>query len=1822
MLRRVAVALLLVLLACSSKHQAETTARPGPASPLGIAPQADGHAPPRGPVQITYFAPVGELAGPAEISVSFDRPMIALGRDAAEPGLLSISPPIAGKARWVGSQTLLFSPSDPLPMGTAFRVTVAAGVRALDGQALVDALAFDFATPPLAVVRTEPSAGDTGVVRTSPLDLYFNQAVAPAALRERLTLRVRDQRGEHVQEVLVARIDPSDPRRVRVTPKKPLPLGATVTVQVAAGLVGEEGPRALAAPHETQFRVYGPLRIVPNPPCRGLDCVAKLSFTNPVSVAALRTSLRFDPPLAAPLSDTWDHRSESLYFGDELAPATTYKVTIDGPVKDVYGNSLEGARTALVRTPPLSPSARVLMDGSLMQAGAVPRLRVALANLKDARIELTRLRAAEVLPLAVDGIRAKAPPSVQQIGAVGPAERRIVDVDLAPALSAGRGVVLVGVHARGGGEAFAEHALFAVTDLAPTLKAGPRDGVVWVTRLSDAQPVAGAAVRIVDEARVLAAGTTDGDGLFRFVRPPRGDAQEGEVAAIVEHAGDLAFARSYAGVGPWELTDNAGGGAGGPVSAHLFTERGIYRPGDQLQLKGIMRTSTSAGFQPSTGDLTLVALDAAERELARETLHLSAFGTFAYALRIPGSAPLGPISLRVAHAGQTFTTEAEVAEYRPAELEVALDVARPAYVRGERAEARVSGRFLFGAPASEGRSFWSARAVRREFAPAGYEGFVFHDDERREREEPEDAPIIASGEVPLDADGVHPLHVALKNAPDYGPTSLALEATVTAGGTEATGRTRVSLTPAGVLAGISTKSMVTSRDVPLDLALVALSPDGLPARGVVLEGTLDKRVFETVLVDGRPETKARDERVASCRKPSAGAPVSCAVQPRDPGLHIARVSARDAKGRRSVASLAIYVSGSGAAAWGAQAGPVFAPKAARHDYALGETAHILVPSPFVEAEALISVEREGVLSVARQRVGAASTIDVKIDERFVPNAFVTVLLVPALADGKAVADPPYRVGTIALAADVSARRLAVTVQPDAADKRPGDEVALTLDVRDGNGKPTPAELTVFAVDEGVLSLSGYRTPDPFSALYAPRPLSVWTADARASLSRLRSGDDDEKGGGEGGGGGLMVRQNFAAVALYAPGVETDAAGRATLRFKLPDGTTRYRIMAVAASRGAEVGAGESFVRTHKPLLLRPLLPRVLRAGDLLAAGVAVHNGAARPLDVAVALTAQGLVVDGPRARTVRVPAGGVAELRFPVRAERVGEARLTFVAQAGDERDDVAAALPVRTPAALETVIVAGVAQAQVSEALAPLSGVRADIGGLTLTLATSALAELEQPARALLAYEYGCTEQLSSRLVALSALERLRVPLGLSDAPFAPLAGPLLSELERHQRDDGSFGMWRADERTPAPLAAFLTGYALIAFEQLARAGIAPSAHAREAAVRFLAGYLRRPASERAGLDDADRAFVLYALARAHGYDPAYGATLFEARARLPVFARVELALALTHDQGAGARVDELVEALRADVRVTADEAHVEANVRDQHAPLMVSDVRATAGLLLLLRAHAPDHVLAPKLARWLSGARGREGSWRSTQESAWALMALADYFEAEQPRRTDLKVDALLGTVTLGRVHLAGARAQASFQRGMAELPVQGAALTLNPRGRGALHYVMRLAYAPATLPSAPRERGFFVERSYERIDPAALARGETSGPVGAQAALSDYVRVNLRIAVPAARRFVLIADPLPAGLEPVDFNLATEVSGIGLRMGQGPHDHYELRDDRAVFAVNDLPAGLYRYSYLARARSAGEFVAPPARVEEMYHPETQGLTPAARFRVEAAP
>ncbi|HMA45977.1 MAG TPA: alpha-2-macroglobulin family protein, partial [Frankiaceae bacterium] len=446
------------------------------------------------------------------------------------------------------------------------------------------------------------------------------------------------------------------------------------------------------------------------------------------------------------------------------------------------------------------------------------------------------------------------------------------------------------------------------------------------------------------------------------------------------------------------------------------------------------------------------------------------------------------------------------------------------------------------------------------------------------------------------------------------------------------------------------------------LSVVAVRPDGRRVGAVAVRGTIVRREWHRV----QRQREGLDERVgewvadtvAHCDVATGSDPVPCVFTPTLGGSFVVSLKARDAAGREVSTSFYRWAVGRGWVPWEdeSQFKMDLIPDRTRYD--VGDTATLLVASPFTDAEAWLTVEREGVIEQRRLRVGSGATsIKVALTEAHVPNAFVSVVVVKGRsAPPGGIADPgrpAVRVGYAELRVTPGVKRLAVDVRPLADEYRPGDSARVRVRVRDSRGAGRRTEVTLWAVDEGVLSLTGYRTPDPVDLLYQPRGVGMRLAsDLLAVAAQVADSEgislkgEPEPGGGGGLEGGELLRSRFASTAFFLGSVLTGDDGEAVAVAKLPDNLTTFRVMAVAVTPGDRYGSGQSSLLVTRPLLARPALPRFLRLDDRALAGVVVNQRAGGTPTVTVRAGVSGVTLTGPAVKTATLAAGRGTEVRF------------------------------------------------------------------------------------------------------------------------------------------------------------------------------------------------------------------------------------------------------------------------------------------------------------------------------------------------------------------------------------------------------------------------------------------------------------------------------------------------------------------------------------------------------------------------------------------------
>jgi len=1864
------LAVLLLAVACG-RGGGET-----PAIPAFLLPQGAAR-----PVEVVFASPQGQLKQLPEgaaVTLVFNQPMVpleGLGERGAPPAV-ALQPPVPGSWEWRGTATLVFRPEGELPLATRFEVTVPAGLKSFSGQALAQESRLSFTTPRPDLARSIPANGAEFVRPDATLLLAFNQPVQASAAAEAISLRARkadlaiqvrapsDQDWKAFQDRSAG--DEPQPESARrnllvVQPASPMALGTEHTLEIRAGLKGASGADlGLEKARTVRFRTLNKFAVsgLSTESAWRPDGALVLKFSNPVSPKQLAASLRFEPEVRLP---EWyaedDHARTEVYLYLPLKARTAYRALLTADLKDDFGNTLGAAWTKGFTTTDFAPALNLSGGQGILEARGDLRLPVGLRNLERLRVRMGRVAPEDLVPLlqneeAFWSDRPFSPPGGYQVDEdwtpVVP-RNQMVDrpLDLSRALGGRRtGLVYVQVQAGQGEWTWDQRVLVQVTDLGLTGKFSAEDTLVWATSLSGAQVRPGLSVEIRDaENRVRWSGRTDSKGLAAAPGWGALELDKGENWGLPAHyvlvrdGQDVAClsAEGSTGISPWDFDlDHEWNPAARIYQAQAFTERGLYRAGEQVHLKGTLRRSRAGRWivPDEVKTLEFEVYDSRDQKIGNGTTSVSSFGSFDQTLTLDEEAPSGfyrvswnlPSKMRQAAGtqGDLVETAFRVEAYRPAQFEVTVESQAPAFVQGDSVRATIRGRYLFGAPMTGDDVRYSARLEPATFQPEAWEGFEFGTLRLWGEDQRDQERILLREEGTLDERGQREVSVSLQGVSFEGPARLVVEGTVTSASRQAiSGRTSALVHPASFALGLKTGGSLRQAGTQVPVDLVAVDPQGKAVAADQVQVHLLRREWDSVRKagsGGRYEwiSQARDTEVSTQTVRAGARPERLTLTPPKAGLYVVRALASDSEGRQAVAESMLYAWGGDYVAWARQDEDRIDLVPDQKRYAPGQTARILVKSPYEKARALVTVERETVLDRFVVDVeGTADTVEVPIRSDHVPNVFVSVILLQGRLpdagfgpDGLDLGKPSFKIGYVNLPVESTERRLQVQVTPSKEVWEPRQQVRLQVQLRDSQGRPAAGEVCLAVVDEGVLSLIGYETPDYFPAFYGPRPLSVRTSEARLDVIGQRS--YGAKGADQGGGGGSLVgdyREDFVATAFWSPRLLTDQAGRAQVDFQLPDSLTRFRVMAVAQTRDGRFGSGKAALEVRKPLLLQPSVPRFARRGDRFQAGVLVFNHTGGSGEVLVEAEAAGVSLVERKSARVRLDSGQSREVLFDFEAPGPGSSEIGFRASLGSHRDSLKLPLPVHLSQRLETVATSGTVQSgsQAEQVRVP-GGVLPGTAVLETTVSSSVLSGVEEALNWLVDYPYGCLEQRLSRLVPLLLAGDLLTASARTDLDEQALkvrTQAELDELASFQVEAGGFSLWAGADRVHDELTAYAVRTLLEARERGFRVEEAMLTRARAAMKKALNQESRDyPFSPAEAL--TVRASLLEALTRMDYRDPATLSALFKERENLSLDGKVHLLRAAWRMDNVTV-VGELRRDLQNLARVEAQTAWYEDPVPQPW--LFASSVRTT-GLVLEAFLEQGEAPLAPRMVRWLMEAR-RNGHWGTTQQDAAALRALLAYrsrFESQDP---DLEA-----TVQVAGRGILQARLNSKAPLASSRTPLEdgkvGEALEVlvGRRGQGTLHYDLRLRYAPEKDPPA-RDEGFTVFRTVRPLQ-------GTKVHVGPFQAGETY-RVTLTVLSPAERRFVVVEEPVPAGFEVVQTTFETESDELRQVLAQagvpkpwmGTFNHFEIEDSRVLLFADGLAPGEHTFEYLVRAMLPGTYRLPATQVEEMYHPEIFGTT-----------
>jgi len=1371
--------------------------------------------------------------------------------------------------------------------------------------------------------------------------------------------------------------------------------------------------------------------------------------------------------------------------------------------------------------------------------------------------------------------------------------------------------------------------LVLVTDLGLVVKRavdGSED--VFVQSVSRGEPVAGAIVQLLGRnGLALATRSTDAQG--RAQLPSFRDAQRDREPALylVRKDEDAAFLPVRRGDRLLDLSRFDVGGVSnaaeaGQLSAYVFSDRGIYRPGDEMKLGVIVRAADWA--RPVEGlPLEAVITDPRGQVVRRQRLRLSASGFEELAHATSESSPTGAweVALCIVKDGapqaRIGSTVVNVQEFLPDRMKLALRFSterEAGWVAPQDLAASIDLKTLFDSPAGGRRVTGTLRLTPRLPQFAAWKDWQFADPAKAKKSFEDTLP-----EATTDANGAATLPLGLQRfEPGTYSLQLVVQAFEAGGGRGVTQARTLLVSGQPYLVGLKGDGELgyVTQGTARSVQVVALDPSLQPVAAPGLRAAIVERRYVSVLErqpDGtlRYESRLKEIPVEEQPLALAAGPASRALPTGTPGDYALLV--RDATGRE-LNRIEYSVAGDGNVARRMDRNAELELRLARTDVAPGEELELSIRAPFA-GTGLITIERERVHAFKWFRADGTSSVQrIRVPEGFDGNGYVSVAFVRDPNSAEVFASP-LSWGVVPFSVDLGRRKL--DVQLDApAQVKPGESLEV------GFKANRRSRLVVFGVDEGILQVAGWRNPDPLGFFFEKRALEVDTRQILDLLLPEFQALMQAAPGGDAEGGGAKYlnpfkRRRDKPVVFWSGLVDAGPEG-GKFRYAVPDtfnGSMRLVAVAVAADG---IGVASSQLVSRGDFVILPNAPLAVAPGDEfeLTAGV-TRNVTEGPAEIEVTTrleASEQFEVLGAAQASTPIGVAREAVVRFRLRAKQaLGSGALKLVASGAGKRASATATVSLRP---------AGVFQAQLQSGSfdsgsleVPLARrLRPERRRLEASLATSPLAIAGGLEAWLAEYPYGCTEQLVSQALPATLLAA-RPELGRTNLAGAPERwARLLVELRARQNADGGFGYWPADQDA-APYPSVYALHALL--EAQARGQAAP----RDMLERGGAWLSDFAAGEDGALArERSRAYAIYVLTRmsrvasnfanaeVERLDARYGK-----RWRGDITAAWLAATYQSMRQVAPAR--ELIGGLRFTdpARPWAPEAAVRAgNAGAPAGDAEAGDFDASDGFAYTASVH--DAQLAFVLARHFPE--------RLRELAPTALAALAT-----QPRAGHSTASAAWTVLALDAWAAAGESAGPPPALSIEERLAAGQARALEPSGTA----VRRAGFsgdAVALRYAAPRGTRVFwtvTLAGYDREPPRDVLRqgleivrdyvGADGKPV-TTVRQGDELTVRVRFRSLAKRDYWdgVVVDVLPGGFEPILDDPVRPAAG-----GRWSPDYVDVREDR-VIAFGPIGAEARELSYRIRATTAGRFVVPPAYAESMYDPAVQARAAASQIVVEA--
>ena len=1943
------------------------------------------------PLLITRMTPSGaDIAVPRQIVFQFNRPVVPIGRMERDDHEIpvEISPRLNCQWRWMNTSALAcqLGDKDVPKQSTRYKVVMTPGIKAEDGGIITQPYEGSFITqrPLIRHARFKTWRGPgTPIIR-----LRLNQPVAKSTIERFVTfdfdpigeaaaqsdagiLVERDPDYRDIPQIMPAPgevygldfgpqnsegqkaddelswIKGEEARSVwLIQPRKPLPLDANVSINVAPGLVSAWG-----AEKGVEDRVVVNFDTFPEFEFLGIECQTNkkktitvtrqnaerldkcnplqrvsLSFSSPVLSSEIENNLDFEPPLDGGRKDynPWDNvrdrsqlwrahkrgASYSVRLPELLKAAQDYRLKpksleeaespIEG-IKDEFGRSLPASIDLKFYTDHRPEDFKLVHKTVVLEHSIDSEVPLHMTNLEKIKLDYKVL---------TQGAR-QIDKSVNRAGTGD-----MKDVSLATPLGVkdilgeASGALYGQVHATPHvNKSDRERSVFAVVSpYQLQVKMGHYNSLIWVVDFATGMPVPQARVQIyVDRiselsseiepldsgvtdssGQVLLKGTKDLDPQLKLFNWCRGHSQDNCDRLFVrvdkgKHMSLLPLDHAFE-VNSFRVSNNTTWSRHNKEYGHIdswgTTAQGVYRTGGNIEYKIYVRDQDNETYIPAPKDGYHLALIDPTGKTVHEVkdISLSDFGGLDGTYKIPDTAPVGwyKFQLKANFSKDSVWTPMRVlvSDFTTSPFKVTNQLNGDLFQPGDVIDVDSQSQLHSGGPYTDAEIRVTATYKSSYFSSNHPVANDFNFNRFHTRLHRPHQIFQKIDRVNENGEAKHDIKVP-RQSNVTGHIRIESAVRDDRGKFVAT-TSRATYMGVNRLVGMKLDKWTYEADKPAEVQYIVVDERGKPVSGSDADIKIEYLEVKTSRVKGAGNAYISNFSqkyipVDSCKGRSKKSAILCEFTPDKPGRYKLTASVTDTENRKHVSEMAMWVVGEGRVVWQQPNSNALQIIPEKVTYNIGDTAKYLIKNPYPDAQALISIERYGVLkSWVQPLEGSTPVIEFEVTKDFMPGYYLSVTVMSPRVEASApefgevdLGKPTFKTGYIKVPVKDPYKRIDVTASVDAPVYKPGDTVKLSLAAKPKFADKTePIEMAVVVLDEAVLDLINDGTSyfDPYDGFYALQDLDMRNYSLLTRLlGRQKFGKKGANAGGDGG-TDFSFRSLFKYVSYWNPSILADENGQAEAEFTLPDNLTGWRVLAFAVTPSDRMGLGEVSFKANRPTELRPVMPNQVTEGDSFQAGFSVMNRTDKARRLKVEVTANGALSAGNSCealnealgvscsykKTVRLKAFERKTIYMPVAAGSVAQERnvaagtISFIVSASDavDSDGLKHKLTVNKRRSLDVAAnYAVTSDADGREAVLFPDNIHTDVGQVSVVLSPSVIGNVEGAFKYIRDYKYSGWEPKLTQAVMASHYQNLKpyMPEDFVWEDSDMLAQKILEQAVNYQAPNGGMAYYRAKDAYVSP---YLSAYTALAFNWLQESGYEIPQDVETKLHKYLDTLLKRdvvPTFYSRGMSSSVRAVALAALSE---HDKVTLSDLERYRSEInymSLFGRAHYLQAALKIEGARDIRGQVSEAILAAFFQSGGKFSFNEQLDDGYSRMLATPMRANCSILSALTAYGQmdegkDIVgdIPFKLTRVVTQTRGKRDHWENTQENIFCLNGLINYakiYEATEPK---LKLSVDLDGEAFGKAAFNDLRdAPVTLSRAITEQdPGTRRVVNVKREGEGQLYYTTRLHYAPLDDHAERQNAGIDIRKEYSvqrngkwvlLSEPFKMKRGE-------------LVRVDIFLSLPTARNFVVVDDPIPGGLEPINRDLATasvvdaekgDFSAAGgswwfkfsdwssYNVSRYSFHHKELRHDAARFYSDYLPAGNYRLSYTAQGIAQGDFTQSPVHAEEIYDPDVFG-------------